>query len=149
MSFVKCLQGEHPTRLKSAACAKHYAVHSAPESERHTFDAIVKEKDLRETYLPAFKKLVQQAKVEAVMGAYNRTNGEACCGSKTLLEDILRNEWGADGHVVSDCQAIRDFHEHHKVTNSPEESVALTLKTGCDVNCGSTYDFILSAEKMY
>ncbi|MGL1890415.1 MAG: glycoside hydrolase family 3 C-terminal domain-containing protein [Spirochaetaceae bacterium] len=147
MSFVKGLQGEHPTLLKSAACAKHYAVHSGPESERHTFDAIVTEKDLRETYLPAFKKLVKEAKVEAVMGAYNRTNGEPCCGSKTLLEDILRTEWGFDGHVVSDCWAIRDFHEHHKVTNSPEESVALALKTGCDVNCGCTYDFILSAHK--
>jgi beta-glucosidase len=147
VSFVKGLQGEHPSRLKSAACAKHYAVHSGPESLRHTFDAIASEKDLRETYLPAFKKLVQEAKVEAVMGAYNRTNGEPCCGSETLLVDILRKEWEFDGHVVSDCWAIRDFHEHHKVTNRPEESVALALKNGCDINCGCTYDFILAAAK--
>jgi len=144
-SFVKGLQGDHPSRLKSAACAKHYAVHSGPESLRHSFDAQVDEKDLRETYLPAFKKLVKEAHVEAVMGAYNRTNGEPCCGSHTLLEDILRKEWEFDGHVVSDCWAIRDFHEHHKVTNRPEESVALALKNGCDINCGCTYDFVLKA----
>src|SRR5665647_349309 len=113
VAFVKGLQGDDPRYLKAAACAKHYAVHSGPESERHSFNAIVSQKDLRETYLPAFKECVQEAKVEAIMGAYNRTNDEPCCGSKTLLQDILRNEWGFKGHVTSDCWAIMDFHVHH------------------------------------
>jgi beta-glucosidase len=144
-AFVSGLQGDHPTRLKAAGCAKHYAVHSGPEGLRHEFDAVVSEKDLRETYLPAFKELVTKANVEAVMGAYNRTNGEVCCGSETLLDRILRKEWAFDGHVVSDCWAIRNFHETHKITKTPEESVALALKNGCDVNCGSTYESMLAA----
>src|SRR5215217_7507023 len=101
-SFVRGLQGDHPTYLKTAACAKHYAVHSGPEQERHTFNAMVSPRDLHDTYLPAFKKLVTEANVEAVMGAYNRTNGEPCCASQLLLGDILRGEWGFAGHVVSD-----------------------------------------------
>ncbi len=144
LAFVKGLQGE-TKHLKAAACAKHFAVHSGPEELRHEFDAVVSEKDLRETYLPAFEALVKEGNVEAVMGAYNRTNGEPCCGSKTLLTDILRNEWGFKGHVVSDCWAIRDFHENHKVTKTPEESVALALKNGCDLNCGCTYEHLLKA----
>lgn len=139
VTFVKALQGDHPTYLKTAANAKHFAVHSGPETERHTFDAVVSQKDLRETYLPAFKALVQEARVESVMGAYNRTNGEVCCGSKTLLADILRGEWGFDGHVVSDCGAVCDFHLHHKITDTPAESSALAVKNGCDLNCGETY----------
>jgi beta-glucosidase len=146
VAFVKGLQGESET-LKSAACAKHFAVHSGPEALRHSFDARVSEKDLRETYLPAFEALVKEARVEAVMGAYNRFNGEPCCGSKTLLADILRGEWGFAGHVVSDCWAIKDFHTHHMVTSTAPESAALALKNGCDVNCGVTYLHLLEAHQ--
>lgn len=143
-AFVKGLQG-HGEYLKAAACAKHFAVHSGPEALRHQFDAKASKKDLYETYLPAFEKLVKEADVEAVMGAYNRTNGEPCCGSKTLIQDILRGEWGFEGHYVSDCWAIRDFHEHHMVTDTAEESAAMALKNGCDVNCGNTYLHLLKA----
>ena len=144
VQFVKGLQGDGKY-MKAAACAKHFAVHSGPESIRHEFDAVVNQKDLRETYLPAFEALVKEAKVESVMGAYNRTNGEPCCGSKTLLKDILRGEWGFDGHIVSDCWAIKDFHMNHKVTDTAPESAALALKNGCDVNCGVTYLSLLEA----
>ncbi len=137
-AFVRGLQGDDPKYLKTAACAKHYAVHSGPEADRHSFDVSPSAKDFRETYLPAFKRLVDEG-VESVMGAYNRVYGEPCCGSKLLLEDILRGEWGFEGHVVSDCWAIRDFHTTHKVTKTIEESAALALKNGCDLNCGSVY----------
>ena len=103
--FVEGLQGHDENYLKTAACAKHFAVHSGPEDLRHEFNAVVSIQDMYETYLPAFKACVQEAGVEAVMGAYNRTNDEPCCGSKTLLQDILREEWGFQGHVVSDCRA--------------------------------------------
>ncbi|MDR0862144.1 MAG: glycoside hydrolase family 3 C-terminal domain-containing protein [Oscillospiraceae bacterium] len=145
-AFVRGLQGDGEY-LKAAACAKHFAVHSGPENLRHEFDAIADAHDLWETYLPAFEALVTEAKVEAVMGAYNRTNGEPCCGSKTLLVDILRGKWEFEGHVVSDCWALTDFHEHHKITNSAEESVALALKNGCDLNCGKTYLSMVSSLK--
>ena len=141
--FVKGLQGDDPV-MKAAACAKHFAVHSGPESMRHSFNAVASEKDLAETYLPAFKALVD-AKVEAVMGAYNRTNGEPCCASNYLIKDTLRGKWGFEGHYVSDCWAIRDFHENHKVTSRPEESAALALNAGCDLNCGCTYEFVMKA----
>jgi beta-glucosidase len=144
-AFIKGIQGNDEKYLKAAACAKHFAVHSGPESERHSFDAIVSQKDLHETYLPAFKECVKEAKVEAVMGAYNRTNGEPCCGSKTLLEDILREEWGFKGHVTSDCWAIKDFHENHMVTKTAPESVALAVNNGCDLNCGVMYLNLLIA----
>ena len=143
-AFVEGLQGDGEY-LKAAACAKHFAVHSGPEALRHHFDAEVNDKDLWETYLPAFEKLVKKADVEAVMGAYNRTNGEPCCGSKLLMEDILRGQWKFEGHYVSDCWAVRDFHTNHMVTATAEESAALALKTGCDVNCGNTYLHMLSA----
>ena len=146
LAFVRGLQGDDPENLKLAACAKHYAVHSGPEKFRHTFDAVVSKKDLFETYLPAFKALVEGG-VESVMGAYNRTLGEPCCGSNYLLKDILRGKWGFKGHVVSDCWAIRDFHEHHKVTETPEESAALALKAGCDLNCGCTYPMLTVSHK--
>lgn len=145
--FVEGLQGNNPQYMKTAACAKHFAVHSGPEAERHSFNAEVNEKDLFETYLPAFKKLVTEVNVEAVMGAYNRTNGEPCCGSKRLLADILRGEWGFKGHVVSDCWAIRDFHENHMVTKTAPESVALAVRNGCDINCGSLFVNLLIAHK--
>ncbi len=144
VAFVKGLQG-NGKYLKGAACAKHFAVHSGPEALRHKFDAVASPKDMRETYLPAFEALVKEAKVEAVMGAYNRVNGEPACGSKTLLKDILRDEWGFEGHVVSDCWAIRDFHTQHHVTDTAPESAALALKNGCDLNCGNTYLHLMQA----
>jgi beta-glucosidase len=146
LAFVRGLQGDDPENLKLAACAKHYAVHSGPEKDRHTFNAIPTKKDLFETYLPAFKALVEVG-VESVMGAYNRTLNEACCASNFLLKDILRGRWGFKGHVVSDCWAIRDFHEYHRITNSPEESAALALNAGCDLNCGCTYPMLNVAFK--
>ena len=144
VSFVKGLQGDGET-MKAAACAKHFAVHSGPEALRHEFNAVVSQKDLYETYLPAFEALVKEANVEAVMGAYNRTNGEPCCGSKTLIQDILRGDWKFEGHFVSDCWALRDFHEHHHVTATMEESATMALKAGCDLNCGNTYLHLLKA----
>lgn len=142
-AFVEGLQGDGEY-LKSAACAKHFAVHSGPEALRHSFDARVSRKDLYETYLPSFEKLVKEAGVESVMGAYNRTNGEPCCASPTL-QKILREDWGFEGHFVSDCWALRDFHTKHMVTDTAEESAALAIKTGCDVNCGNTYLHLLKA----
>ncbi|MEG1890505.1 MAG: glycoside hydrolase family 3 C-terminal domain-containing protein [Clostridia bacterium] len=143
-AYVRGLQGKG-AYLKTAACAKHFAVHSGPESLRHAFDAEVSPKDLRETYLPAFEALVRESKVESVMGAYNCVNGEPACGSKTLLRDILREEWGFEGHVVSDCWAIADFHTHHHVTDTAPQSAALALQNGCDLNCGNTYLQLLAA----
>ena len=143
VAYVRGLQGKGEV-MKAAACAKHFAAHSGPEAIRHEFDARVTEKDMEETYLPAFEKLVKEANVEAVMGAYNRVNGEVCCGSPTL-QRILREEWGFQGHFVSDCWAIRDFHENHMVTNTPWESAALAINNGCDLNCGNTYLHILKA----
>lgn len=145
--FIKGLQGEGP-ELKAAACAKHFAVHSGPEDLRHEFDAQVSEKDLWETYLPAFEACVREGEVEAVMGAYNRTNGEPCCGHTVLMEEILRGKWDFQGHFVSDCWAIKDFHTGHMVTNTAPESAALALKKGCDVNCGNTYLHILKAYQL-
>ena len=147
VAFIKGLQGNDKKYMKVAACAKHFAVHSGPEAERHSFNAVVSKKDLRETYLPAFKEAVKEAKVEAVMGAYNRTNDEPCCGSKMLLKDILREEWGFKGHVVSDCWAIKDFHENHRITSNAVESVALAVNNGCDLNCGNMYLNVLLANK--
>ncbi|MCR5250793.1 MAG: glycoside hydrolase family 3 C-terminal domain-containing protein [Lachnospiraceae bacterium] len=144
VAFINGLQGKGKY-LKTAACAKHFAVHSGPESLRHSFDAKVNGKDLEETYLPAFKAAVCEAGVESVMGAYNRTNGEVCCGSDYLLRKKLREEWQFDGHIVSDFLAIRDFHENHKVTKSPEESCALALKNGCNLNAGFTYQSLYKA----
>ena len=147
VGFIKGLQGSDAKYMKAAACAKHLAAHSGPEGKRHEFDAMVTPKDLHETYLPAFKACVQEGKVEAVMGAYNRTNGEPCCGSKTLLQDILRDQWGFEGHVVSDCWAICDFHMHHKITETPAESAALAVKNGSDLNCGNTFPSLLAAHQ--
>lgn len=145
VAFVKGLQGDNPDYIKAAACAKHYAVHSGPEEFRHEFDAVVNKKDLFETYLPAFEALVKEANVEGVMGAYNRTLGVPCCGSPYLLQDILRDDWGFDGYVVSDCGAINDFHAFHKVTQTPEESAALALKSGTNINCGNVYKVLENA----
>ena len=144
VKFVEGLQGDGPV-MKAAACAKHFAVHSGPEAVRHQFDAEASLKDMWETYLPAFEALVTEADVESVMGAYNRTNGEPCCGHHYLMEEVLRGKWQFDGHFVSDCWAIKDFHENHKVTKNARESAALALKRGCDVNCGNTYLHLLGA----
>lgn len=145
-AFVNVLQQRDENGyMKAAACAKHYAVHSGPESMRHEFDAEVSSKDLWETYLPAFEALVVEAGVEGVMGAYNRTLGEPCCASQLLMQDILRTRWGFDGYYTSDCWAINDFHEHHRITSDRLESVALAIKTGCDLNCGCSYPFVMAA----
>ena len=143
--FVRGLQGDDPKYLKAAACAKHYAVHSGPEKDRHTFNAIVTKRELYDTYLPAFKKLVTEAKVESVMGAYNRTLDEVCCASKLLIEDILRGEWNFQGHFVSDCMALSDFHLNHKVTEDAADSAALALKYGCDLGCDHVFNEIPTA----
>ena len=147
LNFMKGLQGDNPKYLKVAACAKHFAVHSGPERLRHVFDAEVTNKDLNETYLPAFKILVEGG-VESIMCAYNRTNTEPCCGSALLLVDILRKKWGFKGHVVSDCGAIRDINEGHKVTTDKVHSVALSLKKGVNLNCGEEYyPYLIDAVK--
>jgi len=146
-AFVRGLQGSNGGTggyMRAAACAKHYAVHSGPEALRHEFNAQVSQKDLYETYLPAFEELVDEG-VEAVMGAYNRVNGEPACGSPFLLEKTLRQQWGFTGHVVSDCWAVRDFHTHHKITSGPVESAALAVNNGCDLNCGNTYEYAREA----
>ena len=145
VAFVKGLQGDDPKYLKLVATPKHFAVHSGPEPLRHGFDAVVSAKDLRETYLPAFHACVTEAKAESIMGAYNRTNGEPCCASQTLLVELLRGEWQFQGFVVSDCWALRDIHEHHHVTKTWEESAALAVKAGCDLNCGCTYEHLPAA----
>lgn len=142
VEYVRGLQGEGKY-LKTAACAKHFAVHSGPEAERHTFDARVSPKDMEETYLPAFRALVEEAHVESVMGAYNLVNGEPACASPSLMGKL--REWGFDGYFTSDCWAIRDFHTTHCITATAPQSAALALKAGCDLNCGNTYLHILAA----
>ena len=142
IQYVNGIQGEEDTLL-AAACAKHLAAHSGPEETRHGFNASVSEKDLNETYLPAFERLVKEAKVEGVMGAYNAVNGEPSCASSYLMDKLKK--WGFDGYFVSDCWAIRDFHEAHHITNEPKESASLAIKAGCDVNCGCTYEHLLTA----
>lgn len=144
VAYVRGLQGDGEV-MKSAACAKHLAVHSGPEGLRHQFNAIATAKDMEETYLPAFEACVKKGNVESVMGAYNRLNGEPCCGSKTLLVDTVRGKWGFQGHVVSDCGALRDFHEGHHVTKTPAESAALALEMGCDLNCGKMFQYMTDA----
>ncbi|MBK5261197.1 MAG: glycoside hydrolase family 3 C-terminal domain-containing protein [Peptostreptococcaceae bacterium] len=146
VNFIEAMQGDGEY-MKVAACAKHFAVHSGPEDIRHSFNAEVSKQDLFETYLPAFEACVKDAHVEILMGAYNRTNGEPCCGSKTLLTDLLRNEWGFEGHVTSDCWAIKDFYATHNVVKGPVEAVALAMNNGCDLNCGSIYLCLTEAVK--
>lgn len=143
-AFVKGLQGSGKYR-KLDATLKHFAVHSGPEADRHYFDARVTPKDLRETYLWAFKYCIEKADPSAVMGAYNRVNGEPACGSDWLLGDVLRGELGFRGYVVSDCGAIRDFHANHKVTRDYAESAALAVNSGCQLNCGKSYRYLCEA----
>ncbi|MDY4754195.1 MAG: glycoside hydrolase family 3 C-terminal domain-containing protein [Candidatus Faecousia sp.] len=143
-AYIRGLQGDGEY-LKTAACAKHFAVHSGPEADRHHFNVNPSKKDLEETYLPAFEAAVKEADVESVMGAYNAVNGYPCCGSPELLQEYLREKWGFQGHVVSDCWAINDFHANHHFTDTPAESSAAALKAGTDLNCGCTYRCLLTA----
>jgi beta-glucosidase len=145
VAFIRGLQGDDPVYRKLDATAKHFAVHSGPERARHGFDAVVSGRDLQETYLRAFKAAVTEAGVACVMGAYNRTNGEPCCASPTLLQQTLREEWGFTGYVVSDCGAICDIYQHHKVVATAAAAAALALQNGCDLNCGQTYGALLVA----
>ena len=144
-AFVLGLQGDHPKYLKAAGMAKHYAVHNGPEALRHEFDAQVSQKDLWETYLPAFETLVKDANVEGVMGAYNRVNSNPACAHPYLMQDILRKQWGFKGYFTSDCWAIHDFFDGHNVVKTASEAAALALNTGCNLNCGNTYPELLNA----
>jgi beta-glucosidase len=147
VAFVRGLQGSDPRYLKVIATPKHYAVHSGPEPERHSFDANSDERDLRETYLPAFRATVVEARAESVMCAYNRTNTEPCCANKKLMIDILRNEWGFDGYVVSDCGAITDIWKGHRFAKSEAEASAVSVKMGTDLACGREYAALIEAVK--
>ncbi|MCG1037088.1 glycoside hydrolase family 3 C-terminal domain-containing protein [Polaribacter sargassicola] len=145
ISFVKGLQGDDDKYLKLVATPKHFAVHSGPEPERHFFDAATTERDLYDTYLPAFEATVKEGKAYSIMAAYNRYMGTPCCASHQLLDEILRKDWGFDGFVVSDCNAIRDIHDYHNYVDSKEEAAAVAVKAGCDLNCGSRYEFLINA----
>src|SRR5205085_547076 len=139
VAFVKGLQGDDPKYLKVISTPKHYAVHSGPEPERHRFDAKIVERDLRETYTPAFRATVMEGRAASVMCAYNRFNGEPACANTHLLEDLLRGEWGFNGYVVSDCGAIDDIYRRHNFKQTPEEASAVAVKRGTDLECGDTY----------
>ncbi|MBR4868025.1 MAG: glycoside hydrolase family 3 C-terminal domain-containing protein [Clostridia bacterium] len=145
VAYIKGLQGKDEKYYKTAACAKHFAVHSGPEQGRHEFDSVVNDKDLYETYLPAFEAAVKEGEVASVMGAYNRLNGEVCCGHEWMIQELLRKQWGFDGYFVSDCGAIYDFHVNHKVTKTPQESAAKAVHAGCDINCGDVYVHVVQA----
>lgn len=145
-AFVRGMQGYDSKYLKTAACAKHFVVHSGPEKIRHSFDATVNERDFRDTYLPAFRMLVDE-NVEAIMCAYNRTNTEPCCGSKYLLNDILRKEFKFKGHIVTDCWALADFINGHKIAKDEVEAATMAIKAGVNLNCGYVYRFIPDAVK--
>ncbi|MFW6237723.1 MAG: glycoside hydrolase family 3 C-terminal domain-containing protein [Halanaerobiales bacterium] len=145
VAFIEGLQGDDPEYLQVAACAKHFAVHSGPENLRHEFDARVSDKDLWETYLPAFRRAIKEGEVEAVMGAYNRVNGEPASASEELLVDILRGKWDFSGHVVSDCGAIEDIYKKHKLVETAKEAAALAVNNGCDLNCGRVFEDLLQA----
>lgn len=142
VAFVKGLQGNDPNYFKVIATPKHYAVHSGPEYNRHSFDAYTDKRDLWETYLPAFKATIIEGKAFSIMSAYNRYLGESATASTLLLEDILRNQWGFEGYVVSDCGAVKDIYTDHKIVATAEEAAALAVKSGCDLNCGSTYSHL-------
>ena len=139
VTFIQGLQGNDAHYLKTVATPKHFAVHSGPEKKRHYFNAIVSQRDLRMTYLPAFEACIVEGQASSIMGAYNQVNGEACCASPTLLQKILRGEWGFDGYVVSDCGAVDDIYRNHGLAKSAAEAAALAVKAGCDLECGCTY----------
>ncbi len=144
MQFVKGLQGDHPDYLKVVATAKHYAVHSGPEPLRHEFNALVSERDLRETYLPAFRTLIVEGGAYSVMGAYNQFRDYPCCANP-ILQDILRNEWGFEGYVVSDCWAVSDFYKYQDFSADAAEAAAVAVKNGTDLNCGNSYPHLAEA----
>jgi beta-glucosidase len=146
VAFVKGLQGDHPRYLKVVSTPKHYAVHSGPEPERHSFDAKASNGDLEATYLPAFRAVVEEGKAEGIMCAYNRTNGDPCCANQRLY-DILRKEWGFKGHVVSDCGAIDDIYKFHRFAKTEAEASAISVKAGTDLSCGSEYRSLVQAVK--
>ena len=148
VQFIKGMQGEHPKYLKTVATSKHFAVHSGPEHVRHEFNAMVDNIDLYGTYLPAFEMTIRQANVQSIMCAYNRLQGEPCCGSSPLLGNILRERWGFKGYVVSDCWAIMDFYTFHKVVATQEEAAAMALMAGTDLNCGVSYRSLTEAIKL-
>ena len=145
VQFIKGMQGDDPKYFKTIATVKHFAVHSGPESERHFFDARPDERDFRETYLPQFEMGIKEGKAFSVMCAYNRLYGQACCGSSRLLTTILRNEWGFKGYVVSDCGAIDDIYERHKIVSTPDSAAVLAVKSGCDLECLNTYAHLKEA----
>ncbi len=147
VNFINGIQGDDPKYYKAIATSKHFAVHNGPESSRHRFDAVVSEHDFRNTYLRAFEKTVKESHVASFMCAYNRLYGEPCCGSSPLLHSILRDEWGFDGYVVSDCWALVDFYRegHHEVVETPAEAAALAFKNGTDLNCGSVSPYLAEA----
>ncbi len=147
VAFIRGLQGDDPKYIKVVATPKHYVVHSGPEPDRHSFDAVVDERDFRESYLPHFEACIVEAKAFSVMCAYNRYLGEACCGSSRLLTSILRKEWGFGGYVVSDCGAIGDISAGHKIVGTSAEAAALAVKSGCDLSCGHEYKSLLEAVK--
>jgi beta-glucosidase len=150
VSFVKGMQGNDVKYLKVIATPKHYAVHSGPEPLRHVFNAEISQRDFMDTYLPAFEACIREGKAQSVMGAYNRFRGEACCGSPYLLTHIIRDQWGFDGYVVSDCGAVYDIFGNHKIASSEAEAAAIAVKAGCDLNCGNTYENLKEAvEKGY
>ncbi len=143
--FVRGMQGDDPKYLKTVSTVKHFAVHSGPEPERHTFDAVVSERDLRESYLPHFAAGIREGGAYSLMCAYNRVLGSPACGSDVLLKDILRGEWGFSGYVVSDCGAINDIYERHKVVQTAAAAAALGVKTGTDLECGNVYANLVDA----
>ncbi len=145
IEFVKGIQGDDPNYMLAMACAKHYGVHSGPESLRHRFDAEPSERDLYETYLPQFERVVREGHVGGVMGAYNSVFGVPCCASTLLLDDLLRKQWGFEGYIVSDCDAIGDIWRQHKYVKTPEEAAAAAIKAGCDLCCGGDYNSLVRA----
>lgn len=145
LAFVRGLQGDNPQLLKLVATAKHFAVHSGPEYKRHEFDAVPSRYDLADTYLPAFKVLVQQGQVASVMCAYNRFDGEPCCGSNALQVELLRERWGFDGYIVSDCGAIDDFYKYHKTYPDAKTASAKAVRSGTDLECGGSYSALKEA----
>jgi beta-glucosidase len=145
VAFIKAMQGDDPKYLKTIATAKHYAVHSGPEPLRHTFDAVPSEHDLWDTYLPHFEAAVREGGAYSVMCSYNSVDGQPACANPRLLENILRKQWGFAGYVVSDCAAVGDIYKNHKFVPTPEEGVALALKSGTDLACGTEYQNLLPA----
>jgi len=139
VAFITGMQGDDPHYLKTVATAKHFAVHSGPEADRHVFDAHVSAHDLADTYLPHFEATVREGRVASVMAAYNRVGGEAAVASQTLLADTLRARWGFNGYVVGDCGAVADVYQSHKIVATAAEAAALSLRAGTDLDCGRAY----------